>query len=130
MKPTTAPRRRDPGLYGLRRLAEPSVEDCVRRRDPGLVRLGADHDLGQRLDSLRRARSRISFDSFDLPPTHSGFISRDRGPLSPPTIAQWIPVKLALFTEPISGSNDTKRMAAAPADRARGRPPRSEPHVR
>jgi len=36
-------------------------------------------------------------------------MGRDRGPLSPPTIAQWIPVKSALETGPNKGSNEMKR---------------------
>jgi three-Cys-motif partner protein len=44
--------------------------------------------------------------------THRGSIGRARGPLSPPTIAQSICLRLAFFTLLRSGSNDTKRMAA------------------
>ena len=44
--------------------------------------------------------------------THSGFISRERGPLSPPTIAHPIPVRSPAATEPIKGSKETNLTAA------------------
>src|ERR1700719_257384 len=46
-------------------------------------------------------------------------IGRERGPLSPPTIAQWMPVKSAPTTEPSKGSNDTNLTTARVRSRTR-----------
>jgi hypothetical protein len=46
------------------------------------------------------------------PSQRPSFIGRARGPDSPPTMAQAMLLKSAPFTEPNSGSNDTKRVAA------------------
>ncbi len=49
--------------------------------------------------------------------THSLSIWRERGPLSPPTIAQCMPVRSKRPTSPISGSNEMKRTLAGTSRR-------------
>jgi hypothetical protein len=58
-------------------------------------------------NAVPAARHKASISS-----THSRSIGRERGPLSPPTMAQWTFDKSASATEPISGSNDMNRIAA------------------
>src|SRR5947209_19895485 len=72
---------------------------------PPALGLIPPHCLKKKGTSSSMHWSRISL-------THSGFVGRQFGPLSPPTITQWMPSRLILPTRPSRGSTERKRTEA------------------
>src|ERR1700730_10365121 len=61
---------------------------------------------------LKKNATRAATHWFRISMTHSGFIGRARGPLSPPTMTQSMPSRHSLPTGAISGSTERKRTLA------------------